>query len=30
MEQRVTVLDQRYRVLPIHISPVGLEVRGAL
>jgi len=30
LDQRVTVLDKRYRVLPIHISPVGLEVRGAL
>ncbi len=30
LEQRVTVLDTRYRVLPIHVSPVGLEVRGAL
>ena len=29
-EDRVSVLDRRYRVLPIQISPVGLEVRGAL
>ncbi len=26
-DDRVTVLDTRYRVLPIHISAVGLEVR---
>jgi D-glycero-alpha-D-manno-heptose-7-phosphate kinase len=30
LEQRVTGLDPRYRVLPIEISPVGLQVRGAL
>jgi D-glycero-alpha-D-manno-heptose-7-phosphate kinase len=30
LEDRVTDLDKRYRVLPIQISPVGLEVRGAL
>ena len=30
LERRVTVLDRRYRVLPIRISTVGLEVRGAL
>jgi D-glycero-alpha-D-manno-heptose-7-phosphate kinase len=30
IERRVTVLDRRYRVLPIQISTVGLEVRGAL
>ena len=30
LEDRVTVLDKRYRVLPIQISPVGLEVRGGL
>ena len=29
-EDRVSVLDRRYRVLPIRISTVGLEVRGAL
>jgi D-glycero-alpha-D-manno-heptose-7-phosphate kinase len=27
---RVALLDERYRVLPIRISSVGLEVRGAL
>ena len=27
LDHRVTVLDTRYRVLPIHISSVGLEVR---
>ena len=30
LEHRVTALDEHYRVLPIHVSPVGLEVRGAL
>ena len=30
LELRVTVLDKRYRVLPIHVSTVGLKVRGAL
>ena len=30
LERRVTVLDRRYRVLPMRISTVGLEVRGAL
>jgi D-glycero-alpha-D-manno-heptose-7-phosphate kinase len=30
LEGRVPVLDRRYRVLPIQISAVGLEVRGAL
>ena len=30
LEDHVNVLDTRYRVLPIHVSPVGLEVRGAL
>ena len=30
LEHRVTFLDKRYRVLPIHVSTVGLEVRGAL
>ena len=30
LEHRVTVLDKRYRVLPIQVSTVGLEVRGAL
>jgi D-glycero-alpha-D-manno-heptose-7-phosphate kinase len=29
-EHRVAVLDKRYRVLPIQVSNVGLEVRGAL
>jgi D-glycero-alpha-D-manno-heptose-7-phosphate kinase len=29
-ERRVTVLDPRYRVLPIQISTVGLEVLGGL
>jgi D-glycero-alpha-D-manno-heptose-7-phosphate kinase len=26
----VTALDRRYRVLPVQLSPVGLQVRGAL
>jgi D-glycero-alpha-D-manno-heptose-7-phosphate kinase len=30
LEQRVGGLDTRYRVLPIQISSVGLQVRGAL
>jgi D-glycero-alpha-D-manno-heptose-7-phosphate kinase len=30
LEQRVSAMDERYRVLPIHVSTVGLEVRGAL
>ena len=30
LEHRVTALDKRYRVLPIQVSTVGLEVRGAL
>jgi D-glycero-alpha-D-manno-heptose-7-phosphate kinase len=30
LEHRVTILDKRYRVLPIQVSTVGLEVRGAL
>jgi D-glycero-alpha-D-manno-heptose-7-phosphate kinase len=30
LDCRVAVLDRRYQVLPIQISPVGLEVRGAL
>jgi D-glycero-alpha-D-manno-heptose-7-phosphate kinase len=30
LEHRVTVLDKRYRVLPIQVSTVGLQVRGAL
>jgi D-glycero-alpha-D-manno-heptose-7-phosphate kinase len=30
LEQGVTELDTRYRVLPIRISSVGLQVRGAL
>jgi len=30
LEHRVTFLDKRYRVLPIQVSTVGLEVRGAL
>ena len=29
-EHRVTALDERYRLLPIRISEVGLEVRGGL
>ncbi len=29
-EDRVARLDERYRVLPIRVSTVGLEVRGAL
>jgi len=30
LEHLVTFLDKRYRVLPIQVSTVGLEVRGAL
>jgi D-glycero-alpha-D-manno-heptose-7-phosphate kinase len=30
LEDRVAMLDARYRVLPIRISTVGLRVRGAL
>lgn len=30
LERRIALLDPRYRVLPIQISPVGLQVRGAL
>lgn len=30
LERSVTVLDKRYRVLPIQLSTVGLEVRGAV
>jgi len=30
LEHRVNVLDKRYRVLPIQVSTVGLEVGGAL
>ena len=30
LEHRITVLDKRYRVLPVQVSSVGLEVRGAL
>lgn len=30
LEDRVTTLDKHYRVLPIQVSTVGLEVRGAL
>ncbi len=30
LEHRVAVLDSRYRVLPIQVSTVGLQVRGAL
>ena len=29
LELLVTVMDERYRVLPIHVSTVGLEVRSA-
>jgi len=29
-EQAVTGLDATYRVLPIRLSPVGLQVQGAL
>jgi D-glycero-alpha-D-manno-heptose-7-phosphate kinase len=29
IEQRVTGMDGRYRMLPIEISSSGLEVRGA-
>jgi D-glycero-alpha-D-manno-heptose-7-phosphate kinase len=30
LEHRVAALDTRYRVLPIQVSPGGLQVRGAL
>jgi D-glycero-alpha-D-manno-heptose-7-phosphate kinase len=30
IEQRVAELDPRYRVLPVEVSALGLEVRGAL
>ncbi len=30
LERQVTALDVRYRVLPIQVSPAGLQVRGAL
>ncbi len=30
LEHRVAVLDSRYRVLPIQVSTVGLQVRGVL
>ena len=30
LEHRIDVLDTRYRVLPIRVSTVGLQVRGAL
>ena len=30
IEQRVAALDPRYRVLPIEVSSVGLQVRGSL
>ena len=30
LDGRVVVVDKRYRMLPIQISAVGLEVRGAL
>jgi D-glycero-alpha-D-manno-heptose-7-phosphate kinase len=30
LEDRVTTLDKHYRVLPIQVSTVGLEVRGTL
>ncbi len=30
LEERVTTADTRYRILPIQISTVGLEVRGTL
>ena len=30
LEKRVTELDNRYRVLPVRVSTVGLEVQGAL
>jgi D-glycero-alpha-D-manno-heptose-7-phosphate kinase len=30
LEHRITALNKRYRVLPIQVSTVGLEVRGAL
>ncbi len=30
LERGVAALDTRYRVLPVHVSTVGLEVRGAL
>jgi D-glycero-alpha-D-manno-heptose-7-phosphate kinase len=30
MEQRVTALDTRYQVLPVQVSALGFQVRGAL
>jgi len=30
LEHRIAVLDAHYRVLPIQVSPCGLQVRGAL
>jgi len=30
LEHQVAALDARYRLLPVHVSPVGLHVRGAL
>jgi hypothetical protein len=30
LDHRITVLDKRYRVLPIQVSTVGLKVWGAL
>ena len=30
LERRVAASDPRYRVLPIEVSSVGLQVRGAL
>ena len=30
LDDRVAVLDRRYRVLPVQISTAGLQVRGAL
>ena len=30
LEQRIAGLDPRYRVLPVQVSPVGLQVCGTL
>jgi hypothetical protein len=30
LERRIAASDTRYRVLPIEVSSVGLQVRGAL
>jgi D-glycero-alpha-D-manno-heptose-7-phosphate kinase len=30
LEQQIETLDTRYRLLPVHVSPIGLSARGAL